>query len=187
MTPELQAITQRLAEVEKQVAHLAALVTEQSDADRTVVARSFVVKDAEGKQRGTLEVNEGCSGLWLYDANGNMRAGLTVVNEGGPSLALRDTEGRAVVDIWGKEKGSSIDFWHANGEQRLSMTVTEDGAWVGLGNSNTKRKLSLHVSPTGEARLFMGDLDGPSLKLAVESEGPCLLLGKDNKTIWSAP
>jgi hypothetical protein len=38
MTPELEAITRRLEEAEKQIAHLAALVVEQSDADRTITA-----------------------------------------------------------------------------------------------------------------------------------------------------
>ncbi len=54
MTPELQALALRLEEVEKQIAHLAALVVGQSDTDRTVVARSFVVKDELGKRRAEL-------------------------------------------------------------------------------------------------------------------------------------
>jgi hypothetical protein len=72
MTPELQAITQRLEEVERQVAHLAALVTEQTDTDRTVEARRFVVRDEQGQRRvelGTVtnprDKDEAIYGPWL--------------------------------------------------------------------------------------------------------------------------
>jgi hypothetical protein len=43
-----------LEDLEVQVAHLAALVTEQSDSDRTVVARGSVVRDAQGLRRAEL-------------------------------------------------------------------------------------------------------------------------------------
>jgi hypothetical protein len=188
MIPELQSIAQRLEEVEKQVAHLSALVTEQADPDRTIVGRSFVVRDAQGAQRAVLKVHEDyCSGLWLYDASDNTRAALTVQPDGGPSLALRDAKGRAFVDIVAEENGPRIHLWHPSGEQRLSLMVTEDGSWALLCNSNSKKRLTLHLSPGGEARLYMGDQAGPSLKLAVDSEGACLLLGKENEAIWSAP
>jgi hypothetical protein len=45
MTPELEALAQRLEEAEKQIAHLTTLVFGKSDADRTVVAKQFVVRD----------------------------------------------------------------------------------------------------------------------------------------------
>src|SRR5579885_818273 len=56
MTPELQALTQRVEDLERQVAHLEALAVEHSDTDRTEAARTinaqkFVVTDARGVRR----------------------------------------------------------------------------------------------------------------------------------------
>ena len=46
---------------------------------------------------------------------------------------------------------------------------------------------------SGTAALFIGESGpsettvGPSVKLAVDSDGPYLLFGRDNKVFWSAP
>jgi len=210
MTPDMQAIVRRLEEVEKQVAHLQALVTEQSDPDRAVVARSFVVKDADGKERAALQLHEGFSGLWLFDANGNPRAGLVVTTEGEPNLALRDTEGRASVDICVDENGPTINLFDANGKPcRIILRDADD-----------KQLLTLEVGERGPKLILFGTDGIARAALAVSSEGPWLdlrdtygfraeigsanllnetgvthktstasitLSGKDGKVLWSAP
>ena len=113
MTPELQAITQRLEEVERQVAHLAALVTEQTDTDRTVEARRFVVRDEQGQRRvelGTVtnprDKDEAIYGPWLglFDADERVRACIGVRGRGahgrieGPWLELYNENGKSGVE-----------------------------------------------------------------------------------------
>lgn len=158
MTPDMQGIVQRLEEMEKQVAHLQALITEQSDPDRAVVARSFVVKDPEGKQRAALGLHEGCSGLWLYDANGNPRAGLTVLAKEGPSLALRDTDGRASVDICVDENGPTIRLFDANGKQEALVTPKA----LLLFDAQGKARVKIGMSHEDEFSLGNEPLQSPS-------------------------
>ena len=106
MTPELRAITQRIEEVEKQVAHLAALVTEQSDTDRTVVAHSFVVRDEQGRRRAELGMSvpvghkEADPWVGIFDADENLRACIGVGGRGkhgaieGPWLEMYNQKGK---------------------------------------------------------------------------------------------
>lgn len=100
MTPEFQAIVERLEELEKQVAHLQALVTEQSDPGRAVVAESFVVKDEQGQRRAELgmviPVGQTEAHPWL-GLSMQMRASALAsariqVGPGSNSITLRDRQ-----------------------------------------------------------------------------------------------
>lgn len=109
MTPELQALTQRLEDVERQVAHLEALAVEHSDTDRTEAARTinaqtFIVSDRRGVRRAELSMSipagkaEEQPWLGLFDANGNVRACLGV--HGGLSwLEFYDASQKSVVNL----------------------------------------------------------------------------------------
>lgn len=155
--------------------------------DRTTVARSFTVEDDKGNKRAELTLNEGsCPGLWLFDEKGNARAGLTVLGDQ-PDLSLRDADGRALVQIRAEDPHSRISLFDVHGEQWLSLTTTNEGSWIHLRNGKTTRRIDLYLPLSGDAYFYMGDLDGPSLKLKADHEGPSLLLGKQNNTIWSAP
>ncbi len=133
-----------LAEAQRS-GHPPALATEQSDPDKsvaagTIAAQQFVVRDERWQQRAVLGLNEGFSGLWLYDANGNPRAGLTVHTEGAPSFALRDREGRAVVDICVDEHGPKISLFDVNGKQEAVLTT---GSAFFFANGKPRVKLGL--------------------------------------------
>ncbi len=131
MTPELQAIVQRLEEVEKQVAHLQALVTEQSDPDRAVVAQSFVVKDERGQRRAELGMvipvgwTEAQPWLGLFDANDSLRACIGVGAEG-PWLELYNAKGKAVALELHSSGQASLVMQDANGDPRLLLTAESD-------------------------------------------------------------
>jgi hypothetical protein len=219
VTPDMQAIANRLDELEKQVAHLAALATEQSDTDREVVARGFVVKDAEGKKRAALGTHEHGPSLALFDANGTFRAGVGVTSKSS-SIELHDGNGKCRMQLkWDGDgqKGPWIGLYDAEGRLRLDAQVEdgygpmlilrdqhanpgviaqvmEPGASVEVRHANSKRQAILEMSNSGTASLFMGEpgtqaqpAPGLSLKLKVSNDGPCLLFGKDNTVVWSAP
>jgi len=194
MTPELQALTQRLEDVEKQVAHLAALVVEQSDTDRTVVARSFVVRDGQGRRRAKLGTvtpvgqTEEQPFLGLLDANENLRARLAV-NEEGPRLELYSAKGQGVAEVSEFQDGPRVALFDANGNTRISLKVSEDGSFAYLFSPDGKQNLRLELFSSGQAILVMQDAKGgPRLLLATESEtGPVLSFFKDDKVIWAAP
>jgi hypothetical protein len=194
MTPELQAIVQRLEEVEKQVSHLQALVTEQSDPDRAVVARSFVVRDGQGRWRAKLGTvipagqTEEHPSLGLLDANENLRACLAIDAEG-PRLALYSAKGQGVAEVSEFQDGPRVALFDANGNTRISLKVSEDGSFAYLFSPDGKQHLRLELFSSGQATLVMQDANGdPGLLLATESErGPVLSFFKDNKVIWKAP
>ncbi len=186
MIPEVEALAQRLEEVEKQVAHLAALVTELSDTDRIVTARSFVVRDETGKRRAELgmmiaagETKERPS-LGLFDHE-DVRALLTLPEEG-PLLQLTHPKTKAVVNIGVDENGPGIDLLDANGKRRVFVTVRETVSQVALFSSDGKRHLVLAVFPSGEPSLSMCDGNGKSrLALGLSSSGePCLDMSDGN-------
>jgi hypothetical protein len=247
MTPELQAITQRLEELERQVAHLEALAVERSDTDRTEAARTanaqvFTVTDkngvrraelgmtvpageaeehpwlglfdTDGNVRACLGVHEGLPWLEFYDANQNSALNI-LVDEHGPRIGLFYENRKPGVHLALTERGPRMSLTASNGQESVDLSVSGDGPLVMLSDANGKPvasvgvsdgrphltlydpggkgRLGLQVAPSGAKELFMGlgreaqPSTGPSLKLEVTDDGPCLKFGKDNSVFWSAP
>lgn len=197
MTPELQALTQRLEDIEKQVAHLAALVVEQSDAVRSVAAQSFVVRDSDGRRRAELgmvipkHATEECPWLGLFDADESIRACICVGGERaieGPSVELYDAKGKVGVEIEIGDHGPSVRLFNEDGKATIAIATSELGPCVMVSNPNGDQRLIINTSLSGAPQLLMEDAGGDKvLKLAVESDGPHLLFEKDNNVFWSAP
>ena len=200
MTPELQALTQRLEDIENQVAHLAALVVEQSDAEPTVAAQSFVVRDSNGRRRAELGTvipegeTEESPWLGLFDAEERIRACIGVGGRGkhgsieGPWVELYDAKGNTAMEIDIGEHGPSVRLFNENGKATVAIATSELGPGIVLSNPDGKENLSLSISLSGAPWLLMEDATGDKvLKLAVESDGPRLSFGKGNKVFWSVP
>ena len=248
MTPEMQAITRRLEELERQVAHLEALAVERSDTDRTEAARTvnaqaFIVTDGNGVRRAELGMSvpageaEESPWLGLFDAGGHVRACLGVDEGGLPWLEFYDAGQKSVLNIMVDEHGPRIGLFHGNRKPGVHVALTERGPRMGLVASNGqesvdllvsgegplimladangkpvatvgvwkgrpsltlhdpggKGRLDLQVAPSGAKELFMGlgsetqPTVGPSIKLEVTDDGPCLKFGKDNSVFWSVP
>ena len=194
MTPELQAIFERLEDVEKQVAHLQALVTEQSNPGRAVVAESFVVKDERGQRRAELGMvipvgqTEAHPWLGLFDAEESVRACIGV-DAGGPWLELYNAKGQAVAEVREFRDGPRVALFDANGSTRISLAVSEDGSFAYLFGPNGKQHLRLELFSSGQASLVMQDREGEprSLLVVSESSGASLAFLKDNNVQWIAP
>jgi hypothetical protein len=92
-------------------------------------------------------------------------------------------------------EGPLIMLADANGKPVASVGVWKGQPHLTLHDPSGRGQLSLQVAPSGAKELFMGGYGseaqesqvGPSLKLEVTSDGPCLKFGKDNKVFWSAP
>jgi hypothetical protein len=207
MAAELEALAQRLEEAEKQIAHLAALAVGQSDTDRTVVARNFLVKDARGQARANLGMTASEKGseewpsLAIFDPDGNVCARIGVGGDGvggsprGPWLELWDTRSEAVVKLKVDETGPGVWLYNAKGKPAVHLAGSEDGSSICLFDRDGKKSICLNVSPSGSMSFLMSEAGtietqptvGPSLKLATDQNGASLQFGKDNKVIWSAP
>lgn len=184
MTPDLQDVAQRLNEIEKQVGHLAAIVTEHSDTDRSITARSFIVRDEHGKRRAELGMEvptgraEAIPLLGLFD-NENVRALISLPEEG-PMIQLSHPRNKAVVDVDVDEHGPQIDLRNANGKRSLYVVAKQDEPQVTLFDANEKRRLLLLVSPSGEPCVFMYDASGRvRMTLQASSTGEPVLVMYD--------
>jgi hypothetical protein len=168
MTPELQAITQRLEEVEHQVAHLQALAVEHSDTDRTEAARTinaqtFIVTDKHGVRRAELSMTipageaEEQPWLGLFDANGNVRACLGV-HGGLPWLEFYDGNQKSVVNVTVDEHGPQIGLFYGNGKAAAAIALPEAGPRVSLFGEEGKPAVVLSLPEEGpQMTLFGGD------------------------------
>jgi hypothetical protein len=178
MASELEALVQRLEEVEKQIAHLAALMVEQSDTHQTVVAKQFVVKDAQGVRRAELGIPEGDPplGPWLglFDANEKVRAciGLGVEGAdgpvGGPWVELHNEKDQPVVEIRADETDTAILLRDPNGKVRMALGVDSGDPHVTLFGENGKPCVNISA-----------DANGPTIRLFDEAGKPNLVLSGD--------
>jgi len=193
VSPELQAIARRLEEIEKQVAHLAAIVTEHSDPDRTVTAQSFVVRDEHGKRRAELgmvipvDQTEPRPWLGLFDANGRLRAGVGVDAEGA-WLELYGAKDQPFVEVNAGQEGPTIRLFDSTKKARLVVTVSPSGEpSLLMHDANGKLRVGLEIASTGEPSLIMYDGNAePRLDLSVENRGPQLRFRDDDKGPWSS-
>lgn len=169
MTPELQALTQRLENVERQVAHLEALAVEHSDTDqteaaRTVNAQTFIVTDKHGVRRAelsmTIPLGEAEEHPWLglFDADGNVRACLGV-HDGFPWLEFYDRNQKRVVNLRVDEHGPGISLHDGNGKAAAVIYLSKDGPLITLDDANGKLAVSVSVWE-GQPSLTLHDPGG---------------------------
>lgn len=197
MTPEMQALTRRLEELEKQVAHLEALAVERSDADRTEAARTvnaqtFIVTDKNGVRRAELGMSvpagetEEHPWLGLFDADGNVRACFGVDGGGLPWLEFYDEGQKSVLNILVDEHGPRIGLFHGNREPGVHVALSEGGPRISLSDEEGKPAVVISLPKEGpQMSLFSvnGNLHlssfryGPEIALASSGGKGDLTLG----------
>jgi hypothetical protein len=192
-TPDMQAIVRRLEEAEKQIAYLAALLTERSDPDRAVEAQSFIVRDEQGRGRAELGMSapvgdaEGSIGLAFFDAEERVRAFIGVGGRGRsgievPWFEMYNEKGKVAVKIDFEDDNPRLRLFNEDEKTTVEVTSSELGSNLALLNPGGKQGLLIGISLSGDPWLLMQDANGDKvLKLAVDSDGPHLVFGKDNK------
>ena len=151
MTNEHDTIEQRLEKLERQNRRMklagvgtlviagAFLLMGQASGPRTlseVRARSFVLVDAQGKQRTTLEMYEDSPRLaFLDDANGKIRAALGTSSLG-PELVLTDGNGKAVTTLAVPSGGPTLAMVAPNATQGVILAVSAHGPELKLSDAN---------------------------------------------------
>ena len=182
MTPELQAIVERLETVEREnrrlkrvglvvllVASAALLMGQARTGPRIVEAEAFVLKDSAGISRGELKADETGVRLVLYDPEKHPRVSLFVVPDG-PGLMLTDVGLKPYV--------------------LLSMSHNPErkgwGLSVGDGNNHTRIALRANTEASG---LFLEDANGTQRVMIGETgkDELAVLAAADGKVSWHAP
>ena len=118
-------------------------------AAQQVAAQRFVVRDAQGRERATLGLDE----------------------EGLPALALLDERGRPQVALQSQRDHSSTLEFRDRGRLRLSMEVSSTGAsTLHLLDSDQRIATGFYVWPNNEAGVVLNRGLG-GLSLGVDPEG----------------
>jgi len=191
MTNEHGTIEQRLEKLERQnrrmklagvgalVIAAAFLLMGQASGTRTqdeVRARSFVLVDAQGKQRATLDMYTDQPRLALSDTNGKIRVALAI-SQGGPALALVDANGKATASLFVTPDGPLLDMLGANSMQAVTLEIPAHGPEFKMNDANGF-----------ETDIGATDLITPtSGETHTTSAASIVLIGKDKKVLWSAP
>ncbi len=96
----------------------------------TVEARKFVLRDAEGMERGVWELtNNGGLRLVLRDRDARERVRLTLLPDGSPGLTLADRDGRSrtVLGLL-PDQTATLVFADQAGRTRAVLGVPADGS-----------------------------------------------------------
>jgi len=142
-TPDIQAVLERLEELEKQNRQVKRAITllmifvtcvvltgAATHKGRTVEARQIALKDEAGNTRAVLGMRSAGPGLALYDANGNKVQALLTVLETGPTLGLYDADGTARVLLGVTPKGATLAFNDPEGKLRAEIGFSADAPHV---------------------------------------------------------
>jgi hypothetical protein len=112
---------------------------------KSVVAESFILKDADGKDRASLSLIDGTAVLILKDATGTNRVTVQAGDDGtdrkarGPGLSLANGKGKAVASLYHYNGDrSSLSLYSAEGTGVVSLSAGSDVTGPGLSMSNAK-------------------------------------------------
>lgn len=112
---------------------LGLMVQRTASQPQVVRAQAVEIFDATGRVRITLDAVNRKPSLWLYDAAGQRRTGLTVSAHGTPELVLNDADGRVRMALRvGLERAAELRLTDALGRPRIGLWVgydEEPGVW----------------------------------------------------------
>jgi hypothetical protein len=109
-----------------QVTTKAATVGKAPAVSKVVRANKFELVDSAGKVRGTFEVKNNSSGLWLNDSSGKLRATFSAHNNGA-GLWLSDSSGKLRGVFCAYNSGSSLMLYDSAGRNSVTLQVSKTG------------------------------------------------------------
>jgi hypothetical protein len=149
---------------------------------KEIRANRFVVEDANGKPRASLEVFNDNPRLALYDESDKPLASLCANKDGG----LLSLGGKAIAALNTGKTGAALMLMDMNGKLKNVMLGAAFG--LSLADENGKRRVSLSTDKDGP-KLVLEDENGQGrVGLGAPKDGPALLLADEKgKVIWHAP
>lgn len=215
MTPELQAITERVQKLERENRWLkraglsvlmlaaAALLMGQARPSRTVEANEFVLKDAVGKVRARLSMEEtDRPTLTFYGKNALIPASASLAGGDEPFLVLHRAGSNGQVQLSANahflglglyekairvglavQKGvPALDLFDENGKSRAAITAPPTGPTFNLTDSDSKAGFNLWVTALGAGPDFSMYDSGGKLRvdLVAPPGGPSMKLEDEN-------
>jgi len=147
------------------MAFLIASLAWTQETGRVIRAQMFVLEDAQGRRGATLKMSRSGTGLFLYDANGNIRVVLSVLEKtnsyGLPNLTLCDEQERPRITLQVNEEELGFRFDDGNAKKRIMITLDNDGPMLILYDEKETMRASLAlIRGIPEPILMLFDADG---------------------------
>ena len=205
----LDTLTQRLDRVEREnrrlkrlaglalLGILAIVVMGQARTPRlpeAIEAKSFVVRDASGKQRAWFGLGSGAlalAGLKLFDTTGRVRAAFAIGADGKTTVELLDDSGIERLLLFLRQNGrAGLILKDGTDSGRVALSLSESGIPVfGLtaGRGNPTRFM---VTTAGDVVTvsLLDEREKTLLTLGGSANTPLILaFDQDGKVIWKAP
>lgn len=115
---------------------------------RTIRTQALEITDGTGRVRITVDAYGNRPGIWLFDAGGTRRLGLTISPQGVPEVTMVDPEGRPRLLLRaGAERAAELRITDALGRPRIGLWVDyrdDPGIWMFDGLS--RPRIGLKVS-----------------------------------------
>ncbi|MHC4176738.1 MAG: hypothetical protein ACYSWU_04485 [Planctomycetota bacterium] len=128
---------------------------------QTVVAQSFVLTDAEGRQRASMAMTkDNHPAVTLFDNEGKPRAELSLAGDQ-PQITMYDAGGNARLMLTAAESMTAIAMNHSGSDGDLGLFVKESGPGVAMAHSDQHvLKALVGLDTEGDPVLRMCDSDG---------------------------
>jgi hypothetical protein len=215
--PDLTALLKRLEKVERQrhvLLFVACLAFAFSGANlalsyarsgppqpAAVEAVRFVLKDAAGREQGTIGVNDNPPGFAFCDAAGNKWASLGQANGGGGLLHFYDRSGKKRIGLGALPAGGFIGLSSDNEksllmmgaphnkptfviyDQNLATSLTLDDAGLTLYEGEWNRRAWLGKSDGGALLGFYDANAKPRVVMGMLKDGPSLVITAENRAV----
>jgi hypothetical protein len=143
---------------------------------KVIRANKFIVEDADGKERATLDVIKNMPLLCLYDENGGLRVQL-FASKVGPAMILVDENGGLRAELCAYADAPALRLFDENKKPRANLSATTVGPVLELCDEKGKLRAGLGVAKRTT----------PDGRTIIYPESSLFLCGPDGKEIWKAP
>ena len=180
-----------------------ALASKTNDESQVIRAAGFVLVDDQGRERGVFSMSGANpmlalfdehrgngvllissamdTGLSLADGNDNVRARLTLTDEG-PSLSMGEiNSGR--VHLTAREDGSGLTLSAGNGDATTFLFAQMSSHGLQIQDKTGKPRIIMAQESGNPSLSFRDENDGTRLWLSIADNGPFLSLADRNDTI----
>lgn len=143
-----------------------------ADADKTVEASHFVLRDEAGRMRAALGMRpDGTPGLGLFDLNGQVRLSFDLASSGSPGVNLYDKAGTLQAALAVRPDGTpGFGLFDGEGKVRLSLDLSATQApGVNLFDQATKVRGAFAIRPDGLPSLGLFDEQG-QVRLSLDAK-----------------
>lgn len=163
----------------------------------TIRAAGFVLVDAQGRERASLEMRNGQPQLVMNNSDGAFAAGIGVALSG-PQIVLDDLNGKTRARLIVSSNGPALFLDDPNEQPRIMLDALPNGPELDLFGAKGQRRATLGAL-SDEPGLGLYDPQGFGANIGVSdlleangnkrrtSAASILLLGKDRAVLWTAP